>query len=400
MKDAESKPLSPIIFIPFLVFIFIRPFFSGMAYPVFEFYYEISIILTAIITLSHKNLHKSPLAAYEVNYVYPILLLLSAYIISTATSINIHNSIKELMKFLSYLCAFFIVSQADSAQKNTLIKTIIIAATIISVYSIYQYFWGYQHTIDYLKKTNSDFLINSPYARDILLQKRAIGTFPSPNILAGYLITVFFLACYAASRSGFNLVSFPIIAIIFAVIFTKSIGAWLSIIFTFIASFFIFRDNIKKYRLIVALYLIFIVFSAAFIVSSRWSRLMNLENPHNPIIQRLNYWRISIAAIKDHPFLGIGPGNFQEVFLKYKAGWSIDTRYSHNIFLQTWIETGMLGLIAMVFLITAFIRKSFLKSKYLFLAVSVFIFHNLIDITYYIPETGLFWWIILGLAAL
>ncbi len=85
----ESKPLSPIIFIPFLVLIFIRPFFAGMAYPVFEFYYEISLILTAIIALSHKNLHKSPLAAYEVNYTYPILLLLSAYIISTAISINI-----------------------------------------------------------------------------------------------------------------------------------------------------------------------------------------------------------------------------------------------------------------------------------------------------------------------
>jgi O-antigen ligase len=95
--------------------------------------------------------------------------------------------------------------------------------------------------------------------------------------------------------------------------------------------------------------------------------------------------------------LGIGLGNFQEVFLKYKVGWSIDTRYSHNIFLQTWLETGILGLTAMGFLITVFIKRSFLKSKYLFLAGLAFILHNLIDITYFIPETGFLWWVLLAL---
>ena len=274
------------------------------------------------------------------------------------------------------------------------------AATIISVYSIYQYFWGYQHTIDYLKKANSDFLLNSPYARDILMQKRAIGTFPSPNIFAGYLIVVFFLACYARQMLNSSLASFQIAAITFAIILTKSFGACLSLAVSLIVLFFLFYKDSKKQRLLVMVYFIFVTLSIAFIILSKWGRLMNLENPHNPIMQRLNYWRISIAVIKDHPFLGIGSGNFQEVFLKYKVGWSTDTRYSHNIFLQTWLETGILGLAAMGFLITAFIKKSLLKSKYFFLAGMAFILHNLIDITYFIPETGLFWWILLGLAAL
>jgi len=124
---------------------------------------------------------------------------------------------------------------------------------------------------------------------------------------------------------------------------------------------------------------------------------MDLDNPHNPIMQRLNYWRITIAAIKDHPLLGIGPGNFQEVFLKYKVGVGVDTRYSHNIFLQTWLETGALGLISIGLLIIAFIKTSLRKSKYLLLAGFAFMLHNLVDITYFIPETALFWWILLGL---
>ncbi len=188
MKNTESKPLLNIIFIPLLLLIFFRPFFSGLAYPVFESYYEIFIIFLAIaVILSRRGGLSLPCG-----YILPILLLLSAYIISTIFSINIHNSTKETIRFISYVSIFFIVSQINNFQKNTLIKTIVIAAAIISVYSIYQYFWGYQHTLDYLKKANNDFLLNSSYARDILLQKRAIGTFPSPNILAGYLITIFF----------------------------------------------------------------------------------------------------------------------------------------------------------------------------------------------------------------
>ena len=34
--------------------IFIRPFVSGLAYPVFEFWYEIAVISTAITTIRHR----------------------------------------------------------------------------------------------------------------------------------------------------------------------------------------------------------------------------------------------------------------------------------------------------------------------------------------------------------
>ena len=392
MKNAESKPLSSVIFIPLLSLIFLRPFFSGLAYPILESYYEIFIIfLAALAIISRRGCLKLPYG-----YILPILLLLSAYIISTMFSINMQNSIKETIKLISCISILFIISQADDIQKNALIKIIVIAAAIISAYSIYQYFWGYQHTLDFLKKTDDDFLLNSPYARDILLQKRAIGTFPSPNILAGYLIMAFFLSLtHIQAHRLPSLACAPIIAI--ALILTKSLGAYLSLVATLIVLFFFSYKTIKKHRLTATICFIFISLSIIFIILSKWGRLMNLDNPHNPIIQRLNYWRISIAAIKDHPFLGIGPGNFQEVFLKYKVGWSIDTRYSHNIFLQTWLETGIIGLIAIGYLIIAFIKTSLRKSKYILLAGLAFVLHNLVDITYFIPEVGLFWWVLLAL---
>lgn len=392
MELKKSKPLSSLIFLPLLCLIFIRPFISGLAYPAFEFWYEILIIFLGIlITFSIRSKNRANI------YIFPILLLSAAYIISTITSPNIQNSIKETLKFISYIAIFFIVLQTDTEQKKVIIKSIVIAASIISIYSIYQYFWGYQSTMDYLKKIDSNILQASSYAKDILVDRRTIGTFPSPNILAGYLIMAFFLSLHIffSARGLFKI--FPAIIILIALIFTKSLGAWLILISGIAILFFISYENFKNRKLVIAIYFILIIFTLAFIVVNRWERLMNLENPHNSITQRLNYWRAGIAIIKDHPFLGVGPGNFQEVFLRYKVGLSTDTRYAHNIFLHLWSETGMLGFIGMLFLITTFIARYVSKSKYLFLAGLAFVLHNLIDITYFIPETGFLWWVIIGL---
>jgi len=178
METENLKPLSSFIFIPLIFLIFLRPFVSGLAYPAFEIYYESFIILTAIAALffsvysvRSKNSAQLKAQAWPGSnaYILPALLLLLSYIISTAASVNIHNSAKETLKFLSYISVFFIASQADDRQKTTLIKTIVIAASIISLYSVYQYFWGYQHTIDYIRKTDSGLLSISSYTRDILL---------------------------------------------------------------------------------------------------------------------------------------------------------------------------------------------------------------------------------------
>ena len=438
METIKPKPLSSLIFIPLLALIFIRPFFSGLAYPVFEFYYEICVISLAIIILltpSPFPLPKgerifslfSPLPLGERvrvrgSYNLPIFLLLSAYIISTITSVNTQNSITETIKFISYLSIFLIVSKVDEKQKNTIIKTLVIAGLIISLYSIYQYFFGYQNTLDYLKKINSPILLNSSYAKDILISKRSIGTFPSPNILAGYLLLILFLALLLFERSreqsAIKPQSLYIILILFALILTKSLGAWLSLVATlFILLFFKLAKqalqlqgkkcsrkacfafyNFPYSKLILILSLGFVASVLIFILTTRCDRLTNLQNPQNSITQRLNYWHTAIAVIKSHPIVGIGPGNFQEVFLKYKVGLSTNTRYAHNIFLHQWLETGILGFIGIGLLITLLIKKYIQKPNYISLAGIGFILHNLIDNTYFIPEAGLLWWVIIAFA--
>lgn len=398
MEFSKSKPLSYFIFVPLLFLVFIRPFFSGLAYPHIELYFQNSLIFLAILTLI---VEVKRFEIFPRNYDnFPVLFLLAAYAISCSASSDIQNSLAETIKFVSFAAIFFIVSQCSGAQKTKLIKVIVTAASIISLYSVYQYFWGYQRTLDYLEKIHSDFLVTSSYARDILIAKRAIGTFPSPNILGGYLIITFFLAlqiCRESSRRKLWYLAPLLISA--ALLFTKSMGAWLSLIFALIVLFMLSYNSVKQHKLKLALCIIFIIAALGFILVTRWERLMNLENPQNSITQRLNYWRTALAVIKAHPILGVGPGNFQEVFLTYKIGLSTNTRYAHNIFLHMWAEAGLLGFLGIVYLTADFLKK--LKTQpentFIFLGGLAFILHNIIDNTYFIPEAGLFLWILLGM---
>ncbi len=393
METVKTKPLSSPIFISLLALVFIRPFLSGLAYPSLDIYYQNFLILLgiAVLFINKKMAFKNP-------YDAPLLLILVACLISTITSVNIQNSVREITRFISYFSIFFLASQADDKQKKSLIKIIVISASIISLYSIYQYFWGYQWTLDYLKKMNSDLLSTSSYAKDILVAKRAIGTFPSPNILGGYLITVLFLSLSLMENNKRRVIWYlaPVLITI-ALILTKSLGAWLSLVSASLILFLLSYKSFKYKKLIIPLFTISAVSIIFFILFTRQERLLDLSNHQNSIVQRLNYWRTAIAIIKDHPILGVGPGNFQEVFLNYKTGVTTDTRYAHNIFLHQWTETGMLGFVSLLFLVTIFFKKNLFKSRYLFSASLAFILHNLIDITYFVPQSSLFWWIILGL---
>ena len=404
MEELKQKPLSVLVFIPLLLLILIRPFFSGLAYPTIELYYENIIIFMAIMTLLTCR------AGLNLPYKLAITLLAASYALSTFFSINMQNSIAETVKFISFFSIFFMVSQLDERQKKLLIDKLVLVAVIISIYAIYQYFWGYQHTIDYLKKTNSDFLLTSSYARDILLARRSIATFPSPNILGSYLVICFFLSLqlfpspfpspiWGEGRVRGLLKLLPSLLIAIALILTKSMGAWLSLMAALAILFALSHRSIKNKKIIIVS-LVLIAIALTFILITRWDRLTNLENPQNSITQRLHYWRTALAIIKDHALLGVGPGNFHELFLEYSTIPTTGTRYAHNILLHTWAETGILGLMAIIYLIFNFLRKFKIQSEYklILLAGFAFILHNLIDNAYFIPEVSLLWWVLLALS--
>jgi hypothetical protein len=116
---------------------------------------------------------------------------------------------------------------------------------------------------------------------------------------------------------------------------------------------------------------------------------------------RLDIWRDSLAILKDHP-LGIGLGNFRDVYPVYNVSRISDTRflYAHNDYLHLLVEAGIPGFLALVSGFFVFLGKSIKKVKQMkphydplrfFLAVGALgglfsiAFHSFFDFNLHMP---------------
>lgn len=97
--------------------------------------------------------------------------------------------------------------------------------------------------------------------------------------------------------------------------------------------------------------------------------------------------------ITAHPFVGVGLGNFN----------LNQTRYAHNSYLQIWAEIGLLGIVSFLWLVITVLKcglKSLKNDRIriagLLSANIIFLAHNFIDFSFFLPEVVFLWWVILG----
>lgn len=106
---------------------------------------------------------------------------------------------------------------------------------------------------------------------------------------------------------------------------------------------------------------------------------------------RLEVYRQSIQLIQDYPFTGGGLGVFPMVFSTYAL--LIDNPFlphSHNLFLQIWIEQGLIGFVSFVWLVLAFYlwvwqrrdRLNWIAAGGL-AAMTVLLLHGFLDVLFY-----------------
>ena len=90
-------------------------------------------------------------------------------------------------------------------------------------------------------------------------------------------------------------------------------------------------------------------------VVNRLFSILNFEDTST--IFRLNIWRGSLRMLGDFWPMGVGQGEyaFNRVYTYYSLG-AIFTPHSHNLFLQIFIETGIVGLIVFIGILACFIR--------------------------------------------
>jgi len=388
MKEKFSKWLDlailTILFLTVISALFYPPYrniYSGIVY---NFLISFSTFLFIIRYKFSKEI------SYNETPIDNLLFLLFCwYIFSTIFSINIFNSLNASLSFAVLLAFYYLIhNYAKTFYKNILWFLFIITA-VLSFYGFYQYFYGFDQTLNYLKNNpveNTMDIINR------LKSHRIFSTFIYPNSFAGFLIMIIPITfSFVKNEKKYRLFLVPLLVLfILALLLTKSIGAFISLILSIVlVSFLISDKTVKKFKIFLLYFLIILVIIFAFIIKERGAQdfLSNLSSKYLSLIK--------MANIASNYFLsGAGPGNFEQVYnsLNNKTDY---LKYAHNIIMQTTIELGLPGIILLLIILYSqykVILQNFFYLKTpqskifiisLLISITSFLIHNLVDFDIY-----------------
>ncbi|MDD3888131.1 MAG: O-antigen ligase family protein [Patescibacteria group bacterium] len=393
------------------------------------------LILWAINLIFYKK--EATQKIYRIYLILPIavfIISLISILANYSTYLDQSVAIYKIIKLAELILLFIFIIKNINTKKTILISlsALVASGVVSSIIAILQYL---------KQQTLGLTILGEPLVLPILqnvakivldngnVVMRAYGTFPHPNVLAGFLLAnlIFALALviYISVNYGLNkpkyrlltiLISFGLILEIFAFIFTFSRTAWIALVIALILFFILIRKqlvlafkNIKEsgFYYVIALVVLAIIFAIASQRPQITSRAaISDQHGDQAVTNRAFYNKITFEIIKKHPIIGIGYGNFvskMQDFTNQKIAWW-QYQPAHNIYLLIWAETGiftLLSLLAIIIIISyqLLVNKSFFNLASFCVLVAFLIIALFDHYIWTIQQGQLLFWIILGFTA-
>lgn len=364
-----------IMLFPCLCFLLMtRPLISSTAFPLANFTHTALLLLVLLAsTFTDSFLRKRfPLKT-------PGLLMLAAVLFSWARSGAGPAAAGTLSASVCGLLLFWQASVMDAGRRDRLVSALLASLLPVLLLAGYQFFFGFNRLLEYFTLQGSV----DNYALQQIRTGRVFLPFITPNALAGYVAMLIPL-CLTRNFLSYRILA---LAACCALILTQSVGAIIGLALALAAASAITSGNNRGRMLTGAAALIALLA----ILALRWKLSAAHQMPLFSLGMKLDYWKETLAAIAREPLLGRG-------LAARTLGLSL---YSHNAYLQVWAEQGLFGLAALLWFIFALYRRlvSARPPWQLMAATSVFLLHNLVDFTFFLPEVSLAWWAITGIAA-
>ena len=304
---------------------------------------EISIYLTFLSFIfegpwiNWKELYKN----YK-PYIFSIALIFSGLILSTLINQNYREGFGIIKGwfFDPLLFSFVLIHKMKTREDiENILKTFYFSALAVGIIAFEYLFYG-----------------------RLTFDRRLQAFYTSPNYLAMFLSPAVFVGFYLMKNAepikGIRKYAMPItlFLILLIIFFTYSYASWISIILSFLIVSFIAKKINKKIILI----LILIIF-IAFLTQLGNPKLKDIFSERSSLSSRIMIWKSSALMIKNNPIFGIGPGNFQNKYLEYQKyfppylEWAVPE--PHSLYLAFWLQSGIMGLIGLICLISIWLRK-------------------------------------------
>ncbi|MBR4874641.1 MAG: O-antigen ligase family protein [Clostridia bacterium] len=273
-------------------------------------------------------------------------------------SFNFVSSASQVAVHLSFILFYFVVLNTIRTKKQwmALVKLFLLSAFVVALYGIAQNFLG----VD-----SAESWVDEEMFEDIKV--RVYSFFNNPNVLGEFLVLTIPMTLAViwgkAKISHKTLFGFVLISMAACMIFTWSRGAWLGVFFA-VALLLVIMD--KRWVFVGILGLIAV--PLLLVLSGHTAildRLLSIGNTADTsTAYRVSIWQASVKMIRDFWVSGIGIGSesYKSVYPVYALAGADFALHSHNLYLQTWVEMGILGITSLLALLLTFVRKTFSKA--------------------------------------
>jgi O-antigen ligase len=349
------------------------------------------------------------LARVDLLFILPLLFLLTQALAVPGTICR-QSTVDTLMLFEVCVLVFYVAAWyvRDGAATANIFGGLALAVLFVCILAMQQHFGGLQESREMAVKSMD--LTKAP--RDFVLRltsNRVYGPFVYPNALAGFLVVAFAptLAWISVRARGWDArvkwlaVAFAGGVMIFCLMLTGSRGGLASFGVMALAVLWCLvpKDGRRAATAVVAL-----VLALGAVAALGW-RGGFVHFGTRSLEARTDYWRGAIGIIKDHPWVGTGPGTFGSIYPRYKTALTEEAQSVHNSYLQMWSDSGVLAFIAFAALWLVAVRDSLrlareragdVASAAVCGALVGWTVHGLVDFDLYVPGVALPVFVLLG----
>lgn len=305
-----------------------------------------------------------------------IVLILAAVLSSIFSDVPL-ESFKSFRKFWRFGLPIVLLMAFSKYRFEKFLRVTLIISILISIYSIIQFFTG----LDILR---SDYL-QERYHSYMGVVWQAVGAFSHHLTLGGVFLLIFSLfGGLVFSREIKPPLKYLYIIGAFLSLITAFLtlgrSIWLGLVIVIVVFLSVLIP--PKFKKVLAIVIVLVV-------GASWVAIKRIDNTSigNTSIghrvtsaislkankDRLMMWEAGVAVIKDHPVLGLGPNMAHQIEPYYSDIAKRENRHFkqkpkvgfHNIYLQTWVDFGILGLIGFLVMYLSIIKGIEPKINYL-----------------------------------
>ena len=282
-------------------------------------------------------------------------LVFVAVLCSSLVASRTGLAIKEIAKWaeLVFVLGFAASELRTYGHRRAIVLVMLLAASLEAVYGIYQYASG---------SGPAEFTLGEAL--------RAYGHFEQPNPFAGYLATLLplglaLLASAPRADRSAGFLGLAVALLSAAIVVSLSRGAWVGVGVAVLCMLGAWSQSSRRaIAPVLACVGLVVLLTAANIIPGAWAdrlvaigenfgvfdvRTVNVTTENFAVVERMAHWQAGWEMFLDHPWLGVGAGNYPARYDDYSLpGWREPLGHAHNYYLNMAAEAGLPGFVALV----------------------------------------------------